>query len=223
MLNYFRGTSSDVTISPESSDCPAAKLWSIKAPIGAAKGDESTWTEINLGVPRDYTRWFALIRPWTPWVAPHHGKAPFSLGNDTVLLAFQRWDGSVVVLLAISGVNDVLNEMKSGDDGTVVVHSRNDRADANEAYVVAAVAPDFESANAACIYHARKLVKGYRSMNSEMETEIKTLLDGVTTEQIEDWHDGLTYCTWNALGQQLSEKKIFHAVNDLKEANIKSR
>ena len=39
---------------------------------------------------------------------------------------------------------------------------------------------------------------------------------------MENWYDGLTYCTWNALGQDLNESKIYDALDILKANKIKS-
>ena len=88
---------------------------------------------------------------------------------------------------------------------------------------MAAVAEDSESAIAAVMYHARKLVRGDQYMSDEIKAEVTTALEnGVRAEWMENWYDGLTYCTWNALGQNLNEEKIYNALNILKQNNIKS-
>ena len=77
---------------------------------------------------------------------------------------------------------------------------------------------------AAVMYHARKLVRGDQYMSGEVKEEIKTALDkGIKVEWMENWYDGLTYCTWNALGQDLHEQKIFDALDILREKGIRSR
>ena len=40
-------------------------------------------------------------------------------------------------------------------------------------------------------------------------------------QYMENWYDGLTYCTWNGLGQNLTEEKIYHALDALEKNNIK--
>lgn len=60
-------------------------------------------------------------------------------------------------------------------------------------------------------------------MSDEIKAEMKTAIEhDVKAEWMENWYDGLTYCTWNALGQDLNEDKIYNALNILKENNIKS-
>lgn len=42
----------------------------------------------------------------------------------------------------------------------------------------------------------------------------------VKAEWLEEWYDGFTYCTWNGLGQNLTEDKIDDALESLKKENI---
>lgn len=66
-------------------------------------------------------RWFALIRIWTPWLAPRHGKTHFDLDKEAITCSFLNSDGKHIVLLAISGVNNVMTLFKSDSDGNVVM------------------------------------------------------------------------------------------------------
>ena len=137
------------------------------------------------------------------------------------MCSFLRWDGLHLVLLAISGVNDVLTELNPDGFGKVFATSRNDREGKGEAYILAAAARTFEVANAAVMYQARKVVAGDVPMNNARMLEVQNLMNNdVKAEWMENWYDGLTYCTWNALGQDLTEEKIFNALAILKEKNI---
>ena len=142
------------------------------------------------------------------------------------MCAFQRWDGLHLVLVAVSGVKDVINELEPDGQGNVIVGSRNDREGTGTAHVIAAVATEFEVANAACMYHARKIVATDGAPLSEkVQAAVKEELErnqDVRAQWMENWYDGLTYCTWNALGQDLNEDKIYNALNILKENNISS-
>ena len=189
----------------------------------AAKGETSGWTETSLGIPRSFTRWFALVRIWSPWLAPRHGKGTFQPTEDTILCSFLRWDGLHLVLLAVSGIDDVLTVFKHDGHGNVVASSRNDNPKEGQTRIVAAVAPTFESANAAVMYHARKLISDDQYMSKEIKAEMKVASENdVRAEWMENWYDGLTYCTWNALGQDLNEDKIYNALDILKQKKIKS-
>jgi hypothetical protein len=81
---------------------------------------------------------------------------------------------------------------------------------------------DFETANAAVMYHARGIVASSKQASGEQQKEIEALKDGGESTKMwaENWYDGLTYCTWNALGQALTEEKIVNAVTTLAENNI---
>ena len=219
--DYLENFSSKLKIQSEKSESPGAKLWSVTAPLDPAIGDDSVWTNHSLGTPRKYTRWFSLARPWTPWIAPRHGKAPFDCGNGSLICAFERHDGFHLVLLAMSGINDVLTEMKPDGKGNVIAVARNERPEDDTTFnIVAAAADSFETAMAACVYHARKLVKGYQDMDSKFETKTRDFSEKAKLEPLDYWHDGLTYCTWNSLGQRLNEQKIYDALADLRKNGI---
>ena len=159
-----------------------------------------------------------------PWLAPRHGKAPFNTPQGAVMCAFQRWDGLHLVLVAVSGVKDVLSELDPDGKGNVIVGSRNDREETGTANILAAVATEFEVANAACMYHSRKIVaSGGDQMSEKVQAAVKEEMErnkDVRAQWMENWYDGLTYCTWNALGQDLNEDKIYSALNILKEKKI---
>ncbi|KAK3178079.1 hypothetical protein OEA41_000211 [Lepraria neglecta] len=222
--DYLRGYSSDLSIHSVPSEAPDTQLWSLTSPVRGAVRTESGWANISLGIPRSYTRWFSLVRIWSPWLAPRHGKDIFNPPQDALLSSFLRWDGLHLVLLAVSGVDDVLTVFKGDHEGNVIISARNDRPEISEARVIAAVGTSFENANAAVMYHARKIVRGDEYMSNEIKAEMKTAIENdVRAEWMENWYDGLTYCTWNALGQDLNEDKIYKALDILKKNNIKSK
>jgi hypothetical protein len=53
---------------------------------------------------------------------------------------------------------------------------------------------NFESANAAVMYHARNLVTSSKKSTGEYDAEMKALRDEVKPEWYENWYDGLGYC-----------------------------
>lgn len=223
ITSYLKDSSPDLSVRSVPSESPEARVWSINTAVKAAEGEASGWTNTSLGVPRSFTRWFALVRIWSPWLAPRHGKGNFQPKEDAILCSFLRWDGLHLVLLAVSGIDDVLTVFKHDGHGSVIASSRNDSPKEGQTRIVAAVAATFESANAAAMYHARKLVRGDEEMSNEIKAEMKTAIEkDVKAEWMENWYEGLTYCTWNALGQDLNEDKIYNALDILKQNNIKS-
>ena len=221
--DYLKDVSPNLEVHSVPSETPNTQLWSINCPVKAAQGTASAWANVSIGIPRSFTRWFSLVRIWSPWLAPRHGKGNFAPKEDAVLSSFLRWDGLHLVILAVSGVDDVLTVLKPDGQGNVIISARNERAEPNVGRVIVAVGKTFEEGNAAVMYHARNIVRGDDYMSKEVKAEMKTALEkDVKTEWMENWYDGLTYCTWNALGQDLNEDKIYNALNILKENNVKS-
>jgi len=58
------------------------------------------------------------------------------------------------------------------------------------------------------------------ALDTTSTTETKSLMDGIKPEWLEEWYDGLTYCTWNGLGQNLTSQKIYDALDALSRENI---
>lgn len=218
----LKGYDPSITVKPCQSQCPGTRLWALEASVQAAKGEDSTFTDFNLGLPwGGFLRWFSLIRIWAPWLAPRHGKTKFELDKDAVLSAFVNSEGQHLVLLAVSGINDVMALFRSDDAGNVQLHLRNDGEKTESTLVLAAVGHNFESANAAVMYQARQAVATSKRLTGELEQEMKALQEGVKPEWMENWYDGLGFCTWNALGQRLTDEKVLNAVDELTKHNIK--
>ena len=152
LRHFFHGIDASLTVKQESADTPNTSLFAITAPARAARGDESGYSTYSLGTPTSFTRWFALVRLWSPWLAPRQGKGTFTPDKDAVLASFLRHDGLHVVCLAISGVGDVLTVFKHDDNGNVLIQARNDRETEGTSRVLVAVADSFEVANAAVMY-----------------------------------------------------------------------
>lgn len=174
-----------------------------------------------MGIPTDFTKWFALVRLWSPWLAPRQGTDTFSPDKEAVLASFLRQDGSHLVVLAVSGLNNVLSELIHDGNGNVVIRARNDAPDERESTVIIAVGKSFEAANAAAMYHARRLVMKWEAATGEIAAEMKEIeKNDLHAQWLEEWYDGLTYCTWNGLGQHLTETAIFDALDSLKKNDI---
>lgn len=235
---YFEGFSSEVEVESRVSEAPNSFLWQLSANVPPAGETQSTTKELTLGIPSSVVRYFSLVRIWTPWLGPRHGRDKFRLTEDAVLCTFLRKDGTHLVLLGVSGVNHMLTVFGSGEKGEVVIKTQSDNMETAKFQVLAAVASEFEVAMSAVIYESRKLIrftaeaKGEPAPEGE-ETNTTTSSssqpgdDLVVVEKdpkaqwLTQWYDGLTYCTWNGLGQDLTEEKILHALDTLKSQGIK--
>jgi hypothetical protein len=226
---YMHDLHPSVHIELRKSEAPGSLLWAMTGKAEPAEGGVSGITRLALGTPAEVIRYFSLVRIWSPWLGPRHGRDKFHLTEDAVLCSFLREDGVSLVLLAVSGIRDVLTVLQSGNDGKVMVKARNDNETASDFHILVAAAEDFEVAMSAVIYEARKVVKPFAEPATMLEdqTPPSPLSDDIVmvekdpqAQWLTEWVDGLTYCTWNGLGQDLTEEKIFDALHELKAHGI---
>lgn len=223
LSHYFYDISQELKITPESSDVPDTVLWSLTAPVKSSKGEELGKSDYKLGYPKDSNRWFALVRLWSPWLAPRQGRRKYQPDKDAVMSAFLLESGQHVVILAVSGANDVLTIFRHDGGGNVIISSTNDAAENEDLKVIVAVGRSFETAKAATMYCARSHVMKYATpLPKDFEPQSSADEEKETTSWLEHWYDGLTYCTWNGLGQRLTEEKIFKALESLSDNDINS-
>ena len=221
LKEWFKDISGDVKAVKEKAQTPKTQLYSLTCPVAPANGQDSAYQHHRLGTPKHSSRWFALVRLWSPWLAPRQGKGPLKLDKDGILLSFLRTDGLHVVCLALSGIEDVVTTFIHEKDGTVTIKGRNDRETTGSSRVLVAVADSFEVANAAVFYHARKVVADHSSLAASSSEEIASLTsEKVKPEWLEEWYEGLTYCTWNGLGQNLTADGVYKALDELARNNI---
>ena len=229
MSTYIDETSSDITVKGVSSEVPNTRLWSLTAPAKGATGESSGYTTHRFG-RSSWLRWFALVRLWSPWLAPRQGKTHELAEKDAILYSLLRIDGLHVVLLAISGIDDV-NTVFQADLINLNIHARNDREQEGTARVVVAVAGTFSEGVAACMYYARRVMSDHVVTSKDdqlaidqikaLEAKSRIQNDDFGVTWMQNWNDSLTYCTWNGLGQNLTEEKISSALSSLEENGIK--
>ena len=232
------------------SEAPGARLYAIEStdPIAAPPPDSNEDAKDErrvFGRVLSVCRWFAIIRIWSPWLAPRHGANNLHLSEPAILLSFLRSDGLHVVLLAVNGIDDVVTTFWSSDDGEIVIAARNDSGKDRKFRVLAASAWNFEVALASVMYEMRKQVRSSathletleklpkiiqaESVPSEPDTVLvssdaangsSSPTTGPTPTWLESWYDALAYCTWNSLGQDLNLDKIMNALQSLSDNGI---
>lgn len=119
------------------------------------------------------------------------------------------------------------------------MQARNDGASKGKCVVLVSVGDEFGHAVASVMYHARKLVRETAEASELWTMETKTLAEKIEPQWMENWYDGLGFCrsqaasfaeavltqlsagTWNALGQRLTDEKIFGALDNLARNGIK--
>ncbi|KAI7977615.1 hypothetical protein EIK77_010206 [Talaromyces pinophilus] len=230
---YIEGLSTQLEVQAKKSETPNTLLWSITGTAPPAEGETSGRARVSLGIPKSYLRYFSLVRVWSPWLAPRHGEKIFKLTEDAMLCSFLRSDGLNLVLLAVSGVNDILTLFASGEDGDIVAKARNENTEEAQFQILASVAETFEECICSLIYEARKVVRDSSAAveipavsdlppepGSPISDDMVIVGDDARAQWLADWYEGLSYCTWNALGQNLTEEKILEALDALKSHGI---
>ncbi|CDM26666.1 Glycoside hydrolase, family 56, sperm surface protein PH20 [Penicillium roqueforti FM164] len=227
---YIDNLHGDLRIESRPSEAPGSILWALSGDTDAVRNGSSTIKQLALGTASSVVRYFSLVRVGSAWLGPRHGKDNFRLTEDAIFCSFLRDDGVNLVLLAVSGVNDVLTVFQSGGNGEVVISAKSDDLEASEFHVLVSAAENFEVAMSAVVYEARKVVRPFAD-TSHLDLDDSVPLsppgdDMVIVEKdpsaqwLSEWFDGLTYCTWNGLGQDLTEEKILHALDSLKANGI---
>lgn len=230
LAKYIDNLSSELQIESRSSEAPGSLLWAVSGYVDPAKEGTSGIKRLALGTPSLMAKNFSLVRFWSPWLGPRHGRDKFRLTEDAILCSFLRKDGTHLVLLAVSGIDDVLAVFQSGDSGEVMIKARSDNAGTAKFHVLVAVAENYEVAMSAVIYESRKVVKPFteaanepsedRPPASPPSDDIVVVEKDPKLQWLTKWVDGLTYCTWNGLGQNLTEEKILGALDALKAHGI---
>ncbi|KAJ5812070.1 Raffinose synthase [Penicillium riverlandense] len=232
---YIDSLSSNVQVESRASEAPGSTLWSVSGDADQAREGTSGVKLVPLGTPSSLLKYFALVRIWSPWLGPRHGKDKFRLTEDALLCSFLRKDGFHLVLLAVSGVNDVLTVLQSSDNGEIMIKARSENTGTSQFQVLVAVAENFEVAMSAVMYEARKVVKPFTEaanlspaageesspISAPGDDDMVVVEKDPKMQWLTEWFDGLTYCTWNGLGQNLTEEKILHALEALKAQGIK--
>ena len=227
LQNYLHSINNNIDVKPGRSDAAGALLWNISCQIEPAVNGESKTSRILLGTPKDYVRTFSLVRASASWLAPRQGTTSYNLNEDALVSSFVYRDGIVMVLVSVSGIDDVLTVFQSGKEGELIISSRNDNNRAAKSDAVAAIASSFEIAMAAAIYEARKKSQNYSvalqhiyPADNDQEPAHTGVANGPTLKWQPEWYDGLSYSTWNALGQDLTEQNILNALQSLKKNGI---
>ena len=155
-----------LSVQPRMSETPYTRLWLVTAsevPAAAPEGG-SGWGQWQLGSILQQERWFALTRESTPWLAPRQGQQELADGQS-LLYIFLRSDGLHVAVLAVSGVqaDGAIQTILCRDtaEHALTIVTRNDEEKMGKARVVISVGRSHETALAAVMYEARKLVKSF--------------------------------------------------------------
>ncbi|KAG6056066.1 hypothetical protein E4U32_005916 [Claviceps aff. humidiphila group G2b] len=202
------------------SQSPGTRLWSLQCPIKGSTVNDSSVRNVDVGTPwGSFLRWFALVRHQPAWLGPRQGSSRFNIDQDAILCCFLSHEGQTMAMLAVSGIGNMSATFSSNDKNTVCVHARNDSLSAGTVTILVSEGPKFDNTVASVMYEARKLLSPYTILNVDPDA-----FDGLRTRtaaRLEaEWYDGLGFCTWNSLGEQLSEGKLLDAMRTLAQHKL---
>ncbi|KLU87858.1 seed imbibition protein [Magnaporthiopsis poae ATCC 64411] len=216
LSHYVTDSDHDIHVEAGPEKSKVCFSWELSIPVAAARGRRSGYATATLGIPVRAIRWFAIVRHNEAWFGPRQGRGQVSLDKDGILISFLRDDGVHVVLLTLS-FDDVLTTLGSDSSGNLLARCRNDRESTGTGRVFAATAIRADVAINAVFGAARSLV---RSLPQKESTGCNAELATHAKQQVEDWHDGLAYCTWNGLGQDLTPARIIDALDRLGSSGV---
>ncbi|KAJ3533033.1 hypothetical protein NM208_g8166 [Fusarium decemcellulare] len=170
-----------------------------------------------LGLAPNQARYFAVSRIEPPWIAPRHGDGFLYLAERSILCSILRKDGNVVTVAAPS-MDDVYTSLLSNEEGKFVVHARDDTGRGRPCRVMISVAHDIETSIATIMHNLQAGANQSRLVREMIDDEFKT--DSTDSSHLSPLLDYLGFCTWNALGFDLTQDKILEALRVLKQHKI---
>lgn len=195
------------------------ETWQLTAtdPLKKSQEDDIKLTTKSLGVVKDQSRFMAITRIEPFWFGCEHDQEDFYLDNDAVLLSFLNTRGQCVTLFAFNGDDDFYTVFRGRSNGVVNVCGRNDGNSAVPLRVLAAVSQDKQKSIAAVMAQARQMA----SKAPKLEALINTVLKQEKASPEPAFFDNFGFCTWNALGQDLTREKLLSGLEKLAASGVK--
>lgn len=179
--------------------------------------DEERLSTCSLGTVPGIIRYMAIIRLEPYWLGPRQGKDYFYLAEDAILCAFLTKSGRVVTILTMTGLDDTYSVIQSGENGEVVIAARCDSDKSVPFRAIVSIASTFDESCSAVMKHAATLANS-QPLSADIAAQVSRS-NNMETE-FDAWLDGLVFCTWNALGQNLTQEKLLTALTSLSDNNV---
>ncbi|RPA77091.1 glycoside hydrolase [Ascobolus immersus RN42] len=173
------------------------------------------------------SQWMAISKIAAPWMGPQWSSSPVVdlEGRDTMMLLVQQDDGNHICIVVVSGQKSKFDPGKTV--GTRYLFS--DNAFPNEVFVRAFADGTAEVSEVEVLVYMGvgidpiTLVSDLmRFVGTDPQVQQNTAPDVVQqAKQDRFWTQGLSYCTWNGLGWDLSSEKIKNVLDGLASKGIK--
>lgn len=148
-------------------------------------------------------------------MGPRHGGDFLYFSEQTMFCSILRNDGNVVTVLAPS-VDDIYMVLQTDEEGRLVVAAKADRSTDKPLRILFSVASGIEASLEAIMLQ----LKDEANSSHLVETISKGSQNLTFSSDMENLLDNLGFCTWNALGNELTEDSMLGALRDLKKAGI---
>ncbi|KAK7416190.1 hypothetical protein QQX98_005387 [Neonectria punicea] len=190
----------------------AASLFSIESdPINGIE-------QKVLGLIHHQVRYCALSRIEPPWIAPRHGDGFLHLSERTIMCSILREDGNVITV-ATPSISDVYTVLMSNEKGEVTVQARDDSQTGKLCRIMVSIAPDIETSISAIMENLQAEANESPLVRDMIDDEFKP--SGTDYSHLAPLLDYLGFCTWNALGPDLTQEKILDALRVLRKHGVK--
>ncbi|KAK8010158.1 raffinose synthase Sip1 [Apiospora arundinis] len=197
-------------------DGPAVASWMVEVPVAPAHGHIPHMEQFMFGTPFGgaFVRWFGLSRDTVAWMAPRQGGSYFKLDVAAMLCSFLGASGQNLLLLGISGFEDILTIFGDNNQGAMMIKVRNDRPAPGYGRVIVSVGDEWESTLAATLQLARELSTGPNEPKPRDDLQRGDAIDP-------HWMDGLLYSPHFDIGPSDLEVQIAKSLNELESRGIR--
>ena len=169
----------------------------------------------TLGSISYQARSLAFTRLEPPWMGPRHGGDFLHLSEPTMVCSVLRKDGNVVTILAPC-VDDIYMVFETDEEGKVVVAAKADRATEKPLRVLLSVGKTIEVSIEAIMLQLRE--EANKSHLVSMMTRESEKLN--FSHDMDSLLDNLGFCTWNAMGLDLTQDGMLKALRTLSGAGV---
>ena len=160
----------------------------------------------------------AITRLEPYWIGAVQDQSQFYTAEDALLICYLTPAGKSVALLALNSSDDTYSVFRSGLKGEILLCSRSDSGSQDVPFrCFEAVSRSPHSAISAVMAAARKQLS---EKSSKLRAFEKQTGRNATTGPEESFFDNFSFCTWNALGQDLTATKLLNGLDQLSSAGI---
>lgn len=207
-------------------DESATRTYLVESKLPIRKVDPETgFSVLPLASIPSAVRHFSIVRLEPYWLGPRHGKGNFFfVGEDAIVTSFLLDSGLIVTFVVVGWIDDVYQVLRGTEQGMIAVAAQNDNSDDRNYKVVMSVGLDYQETVQSALEQVRDIVISsakLKDLHASAKQVLSTIDSRAASVANAEWLDNLAFCTWNALGQDLTQDKILMALAELKKHDIR--